>query len=253
MKPLLHPVRSVAGACAALLLLAAPGALAQGVSELDLDLEPGLEHAPPAPPAPRPVAALVQPGADEPWLAPGQDEPSGGLSSYVRLPPGEVLSPTVALLLPVTLTLVPVITGAALFAADDEDVRHAGFAVMNAGILLGPSAGHFYVGETRHGLITLGIRAALVGGSFAMYGAALSSRPDRPNNSFDDDTSSILGMLAFTLAIGAFGVGIYDFIDAPRAANRANARTLISSVAVAPTVIRTGRENRLGLVIAARF
>ena len=131
-------LRAVAAACAALVMLTAPGVRAQGD---DLDLEPGLEPppAPPAQPAPAPDLTESAPRADEPGLAPGQDEPRGRRWSFVRRPPGKVRSPTIALILPVTLTLAPVIAGVALFAAEDEDIRHAGFAVMNTGILIGPS------------------------------------------------------------------------------------------------------------------
>ena len=191
--------------------------------------------------------------ADEPWLSPSQDEPSGGISENLRLPPGMVRSPAVALLLPLTLTIAPVIAGVGLFAADSEQARHVGFVVMNTGLLLGPSLGHFYAGEVRHGLLTLGIRGALVGGSIALYAAALGSTPDRPMTSYDDDSAGIMLLLAFTLAIGAFGVGIYDLVDAPLAANRTNAKLLVSSVAVAPMIIRRDNESQLGLMVSARF
>jgi len=223
-----------------LLLLFPVPVAAQG---LDLDDEPEPTGARTRGPEP----------ADEPGISQTRGEPGGRLAMYLRPPPGTVRSPAIALILPLTLTLVPVVTGVGLFAADSEQVRTVGFVVMNTGLLLGPSVGHFYAGEPGHGLLTLGIRGALVAGSLALYAAAQSTTPDRPNHSYDEDTAGLLGVLAFTLAIGAFGVGICDFIDAPRAANRTNARVLISSVAVAPMIIRRDRESQLGLMIAARF
>ena len=206
-----------------------------------------------ASPAPALAQELDLNPPDEPGLAQPGDDPGGRLSIHLRPPPGTVRSPAVALLLPLTLTLVPVVAGVGLFAADSEQARTVGFVVMNTGILLGPSLGHFYAGEIKHGLVTLGIRGALVSGSLALYAAARNSAPGRQDYSYDDDSAGILGLLAFTLAIGAFGVGIYDFIDAPRAANRTNARVLITSVAVAPMIIRRDRESQLGLLVSARF
>ena len=75
-------------------------ALAQESDLSDRPREPNRE--------PAPNLNLV----DEPGLAPAEDDPRGKLAARRYAPPGVVRSPAVALLLPLTLTIVPMVAGA---------------------------------------------------------------------------------------------------------------------------------------------
>ena len=65
-------------------------------------------------------------------------------------------SPTTAFVLSFASTAVPVAVGAVVGNAGTD----AGWYVFLGGIVIGPSVGHFYVGETGRGLATTAIRGA---------------------------------------------------------------------------------------------
>jgi hypothetical protein len=55
-------------------------------------------------------------------------------------------------------TLIPVITGVTMLAVDKPT---PGLTLISTGVILGPSAGYFYAGESIRGLIGIGIRSGL--------------------------------------------------------------------------------------------
>lgn len=91
------------------------------------------------------------------------------------LPPGEAKSPRTALLWSVGATLLPSALGLATAAVggwnDNQTTLGIGIAGMASSWIFGPSAGHWYAGESARGWATTGIRAGL----FALGVLALST------------------------------------------------------------------------------
>jgi len=119
------------------------------------------------------------------------------------------------------------------------------WAGMSA-LAVGPSAGHFYAGEVRHGLVLSAVRGVAV---FAM---AYPWRIVHPTCADCRSTTRGLNLIAWGgLAVWG-GLTIYDLLDARRAAHRANDRA--RSLTIAPTVLPTpdGR-TATGLVVAGTF
>jgi hypothetical protein len=120
-------------------------------------------------------------------------------------------------------------------------------------IVVGPSFGHFYAGEVKHGLVTSGLRtgAFVVGGLGAIVFLAAHSFPGAVIVQQDHGRDSgALAMVAGGLVMVG-GISLYDLWDAHHAVERHNERAARprASVVVAPLV--SGRE--LGLALGGWF
>ena len=146
------------------------------------------------------------------------------------------------------LAVVTTVVGWGLVAAGVADDSAGAVLVGVPLAAIGPSVGHVYAGEYRHALITTSLRVA--GLALAYYGVASStlcfgdSCPDGAGHS-----NAGLSLLGVGIAAG---VGLYDWIDAPSAARRANRRAdaALRSVFVSPTV---GAQGRVGLSLSGTF
>jgi hypothetical protein len=116
------------------------------------------------------------------------------------------------------------------------------FILGEAVSAFGPSAGHFYAGEVGHGLATSVIRG---GALFAADVIVVLAFED------DFDQNSGEGFFLGSLAVAA-GLGLYDWIDAPRAARRANERNgfVLGFAPMAPD--RDGHPT-LGFALVGKF
>ncbi len=140
------------------------------------------------------------------------------------------------------------VAGFALMAAggaqDSEAMGWIGLGVAT----VGPAAGHFYAGETGHGLVTTTIRAASIASfavgfemSFCLFDCA--NRDVARRRTGDMLAFGGLGLYAATT--------IYDLVDAHQAAQRANRRL---AMAPTPALLITPDGNRApGMVLAGRF
>ena len=146
------------------------------------------------------------------------------------------------------LAVVTTVVGWGLVAAGVADDSAGAVLVGVPLAAIGPSVGHVYAGEYRHALITTSLRVA--GLAQAYYGVAAStvcfgdSCPDGAGH-----RNARLSVLGVGIAAG---VGLYDWIDAPSAARRANRRADAAwrSVFVSPTV---GAQGRVGLSLSGTF
>lgn len=149
--------------------------------------------------------------------------------------------PTTATMTSIGATLVPVVVGAAIVKGQDV----AGSVLIGAGLLLGPSAGHWYAGET--GGVGLAIRGAAVG---AMVLVANDAAGCYIGDGGEEGKNCKLAQTVFMVGLGVFAGGvIYDWVTAGDSARRANTRT----IAIAPTVISGPRSTGTGLAFAAKF
>lgn len=132
-----------------------------------------------------------------------------------------------------------------------EGLSLAGFAVT----LIGPSAGHFYAGETGRGLAHTGLRAGAV--AAIVVGAAWGLVDCL--GATDEETCDLSPGATVAIAGGvAVGVGsmVYSLYDAPRAARRHNARVgaRARQLYVVPAPMAgTGQSSGFGLQLGGRF
>ncbi len=130
-----------------------------------------------------------------------------------------------------TATLLAIGTTLGGFALSYAGARNGSDDVIAGGalmMLVGPSVGHFYAGETGHGVkmsllrtggaLVLGM--GLVAGMNTASGAACDGCKVQPHGHDDDDTTAerMVWLGAGTLVVAT----LYDFWDAHRAAGRAN-------------------------------
>jgi hypothetical protein len=162
-------------------------------------------------------------------------------SSTARAETPAPKDPTTATLTSVGATLLPVVVGAAIVENQDT----AGAVLISAGLILGPSAGHWYAGEG--GWVGLSIRGAAVG---AMVLVANDAAGCYIGDGGEEGKNCKLAQTVFMVGLGAFAGGvIYDWVTAGDSARRANTRT----IAIAPTVISGPRSAGSGLAFAAKF
>jgi cysteine-rich repeat protein len=107
-----------------------------------------------------------------------------------------------------------IIAGSAIGSSNEN----VGFAVGMLGVgsfVVAPSAGHFYAGDKRHGLIFSGVRLGAGAMATAGFVFALSSI-------FQEETAlSKAGGAMFVLgSLGSAGLLVYEIIDAPRSVKR---------------------------------
>ena len=124
-----------------------------------------------------------------------------------------------------------------------------GLALLGVGVMaVGPSAGHFYAGETGHGLVTSGIRAGgmvatAVGFSmsFCLFDCEARDQTERHN-----------GELLMLTGLGVYAATtLYDLVDAHQAVARVNKRHIEAATAA---LITTPDGHRApALVVAGTF
>ena len=172
-------------------------------------------------PAPAgPAAAEIAPGSLAPLAQP-------------RAPQLEHRSPGTARELAILTTLggyalvgvgVAVVTlDSAADSAKSRRNDRIGASIIAGGMItaiVGPSAGHFYAGEAKHGLVFSALRTgALVAGSMAV-GLALCDSEGKTTCT-DSATTDLLFLGGLGLAAG---LGLYDWWDSANAARRFNAK-----------------------------
>jgi hypothetical protein len=184
-----------------------------------------------------------EPGAPAPILLPSPSlAPRAAIDLGVAKAP-DAKSPGVALGLSLGGYLVPTAVGLTmLFAGRTDELRMAGMVVGALGASLGPSLGHFYTGNVGRGVLTSLGRGGLITGSVFMCIAGAFSYGDKAG-----------GLIAggAVLAAGAFALTLWDLIDAPFAARRANAQR---GFAFAPILNRDqSGAMQAGLAVGGRF
>jgi len=120
-------------------------------------------------------------------------------------------------------------------------------------ILVGPSVGHFYAGEVKHGLVTSGLRtgAFVVGGLGAIVFLAAHSFPGAVLVEQDQgrDAGALAVVAGGLVVVG--GISLYDLWDAHHAVERHNERAVQARARFVVAPLVSGRE--LGLVLGGRF
>lgn len=132
-------------------------------------------------------------------LAPNVLAAFSGSFSYVK-------HPEIALALPVFSTALMVTLG----GITAKEHFNTGLGIIGTGIAIGPALGQFYVGNTRHGLLTTGLRA---GGEIALLLAF------QRNFCLSECSSGASEVLLGALGVGTVGLilgtAIYDIVEAP--------------------------------------
>jgi hypothetical protein len=251
-----------------MLLLTAAPALAQGdtpdepgISPLALPAAPPAPPAqatPPPPPAPPPAAPAVPVYDVEYPPSAGQPLPTIVLPTpYLDTGELKLKSPGVALGLSLGITLGSLATSIAMVAAgissrdDSGALIGVGFTIGTLGLAFGPSAGHFYAGDTGRGLGMGFGRLGAMGGTFGLGFLALMA-------GFGGAEELAVGFLICGIGAGVTSVvlAIWDIAAAPGAARRANKRILQRSAGLnlGPLVTESVAGQRgYGLALGGRF
>lgn len=124
----------------------------------------------------------------------------------------ELKSESTALLGSLTGTVVPFVMGGMLFSGDSEDF---GLGLALAGLIVGPSTGHFYAKQTGRGFKGIGIRLGIaLGGAYLISSGTEEQHPDSR---------------AFATGLGIIAVGtvtlihgIYDICTTPSSVRKYN-------------------------------
>lgn len=155
-------------------------------------------------------------------------------------------SPLVAFGLALAGGTVGLVLMASVLPQGAADVGEKALNARGIAFILGPSAGHIYVGDPW----TLGLLARATGAAALVTGSILCSMEEYGCNAGDSGATLAIGGLVTMLGAGAFEV-----VTAPHAAMRFNrreqarfARRATSSVVIAPLV---GRDT--GLAVSGRF
>jgi hypothetical protein len=207
--------------------------------------------------APRLIVASVAALLAIPAMARAQ-APAEPVPAFARTPvpdknlPG-AKSPGTAL----ALSLVPTAVGAGLLVASREEDGGLGNDLGGFLFFAGPNIGHFYAGESATGLAHIGVRAGAAGAILA--GAAWTFVSSCSLGLFGEaNNCDAPPPGAATLMIGGAVVmtasAAYSIYDAPRAAERANARLRARRLALTPApVAGPDGASGLGLHMSGRF
>lgn len=155
-----------------------------------------------------------------------------------------------------TLLSLGATTGGFLLLASAGKQQDGGGEMATLGVLalmIGPSAGHIYAGETGHAvgmsLVRGGAAIAFVAGIVkATTAYSGSDCIDWCEGSRDSDNGATLmwvGGLTFVAAT------VYDIIDAPRAAHRRNLKE--RQYSVAPMIVGSATSRTPGIGFAGKF
>ena len=134
-------------------------------------------------------------------------------------------------------------------------IAGTGIAIENAGLFflgeavsaVGPSAGHFYAGDISHGIMGSVVRG--IGLLSADIGLVMAFEGSFDGSSSSEDSGAVLFYTGLALSAG---LGLYDWIDAPRASQRANGKLGIELGLVPLAPDRDGRTP-LALAFTRRF
>jgi hypothetical protein len=122
-------------------------------------------------------------------------------------------SETTALYWSLGATLIPIALGFKL----EENVGDKAFIVVTLGLIVGPSAGHFYAEQMKRGLKSTGLRLGLSVITLIALGQASGS-----GGGIYGYPSSGMGIIALGAGIVAVGSAVYDIFTAPRSARKHN-------------------------------
>ncbi len=148
-----------------------------------------------------------------------QDEPPGRDSTTSK-------SPFLGFLLSATATGVPLGCGIALDGSENED---AGMWLALGGIVVGPATGFLYGGESGRGLLGIGIRVGLIGGSVLMMSARASNARTLGEAL---DGIVVIGVIG----LAAVGVSaLYDIFTVGSSISEKNAMQKVFGISVSPT------------------
>lgn len=181
-----------------------------------------------------PTLALAQPGRTEP-VAPRAPEPAKSAT---------------------TARVAALATTAAGFGLmylaverDTPPLATAGLVTM----IVGPSAGHVYAGESKH---ALGMSALRLGG-LVVFGLGALSVANDAGECFETNCSSQRRVTGGHVAMAAGGLivlgsAIYDIYDAGRAAERTNAKHA-ASIRLAPTMVSANGRSLPAIALGGTF
>ena len=162
-----------------------------------------------------------------------------GVNGAADAAPG-VKSESKALLYSLAGTVVPVGAGIAMAGSNADGADDgAAAAVFCAGLIAGPSLGHFYAGRPKRALIGVGIRTVCVLGMAIAVGNSLAD--------FSGDNSTSNDVLAGASLLLCAGSAIYDIADAPQSARKHNVKTQEGSIGVTPSLIGCAPGLRVDL------
>jgi hypothetical protein len=157
-------------------------------------------------------------------------------------------SPRTAMALALSTTLVPLALGAALWETDHDVLS---LSILATGLSFGPASGHLYAGAYSHAVGTsLARGSALVLGSIVLLMSTLHSS-DCQGSQCDDSVPGLV--IAGALGVSTLALAVYDIVDAPRAARRANAQHGFGDVALLPSVRSAGGIPSQGLNLVGSF
>ena len=144
--------------------------------------------------------------------------------------------------------------GFALIAASGSEDDSAGMATLGViALLVGPSAGHIYAGETGHAVGMTLVRGAaalaLLAGVIKATTVYAVDCVDCSGSHYDDgdDGSTLMWVGGISLVAAT----VYDIIDAPRAARRRNAKE--RGYGVQPMMVGTSNAKSPGIGLVGSF
>lgn len=143
-------------------------------------------------------------------------------------------SPTTALLLSIGATTVPYMIMAATSSSGSGYSSDDGLSTVAilAPIMIGPAVGHFYAGNSKRGLIGVGIRGAIFGATLIAVG-----------NGCEDSQDFFCGLGTAVIGSTAIWVSaVVDVIAAPKSAKKFNAKQ--PELAIVPL---RGRRTGVGV------
>jgi hypothetical protein len=156
-------------------------------------------------------------------------------------------SPSKALSLSLVSTGVPLIIGLGLAVADAPAPADTYSAILIlGGVVVGPSVGHFYAGNTGHGVLTIGLRSVgLAGGTLGLYLWAIAEVENV-------ESVGALGIIIFVPSAALMlGSAVYDIATASGAARKYNEKKRLSRFSIGPTYIAA--ESTPGIAVKYRF
>jgi hypothetical protein len=165
-------------------------------------------------------------------------------------------SPSVALGLAIITPASLLGVGGALMLTSGrrgDSMWWGGLALVALGVTVGPSSGHIYSGSYGHaaGMSALRALAAAAGSVVLLATLAKGDCEDGPAGSCDISPAALI--FAFGLLTVIPATGLYDMIDAPRAARRANADHGLAGLTLVPLFAPNGVFAQRGLAVASRF
>ena len=138
----------------------------------------------------------------------------------------ELKSGKTALLGSFAATLAPIAAGGLLLSGGSEEF---GLSLAFAGLLVGPSAGHFYAGQTKRGMTGMGIRLLVAAGGAYFISHSEEHHPDSGGWAFAYTGWIVGGVMLLH--------GIYDICTTPSSVRKYNKSVLEeSTLKVVPEV-----------------